>query len=228
MKNIVLTLVTVLTFGVAINAQTDSAKAAPVMNEKFVKAMSAAIAPLDTAQTLETLVDMCNKIERIADKEKNEWLPNYYVALLQVQMTYRERDQDKRSAILKKAEGFITKADSMMPNHSEILCVHSMVLYAKIMLNPMTNGQLYGPRATMLLEKSKVLDPENPRPVMNEGLTKYYAPPMWGGDKAKGMELMKLAGEKFVTFKAVSAIHPSWGKNQNRVMLEMMAKEGGK
>jgi hypothetical protein len=82
----------------------------------------------------------------------------------------------------------------------------------------------YGPLAGMQLEKAKSLDPENPRVYMQEGITAYFTPAQWGGDKEKGKQLMETAAAKFETFKPASSIHPNWGKEANVMFLEMVKK----
>jgi hypothetical protein len=83
----------------------------------------------------------------------------------------------------------------------------------------------YGPLASMQLEKAKSLDAGNPRVYMQEGITAYFTPAQWGGDKEKGKALMETATAKFETFKPASSIHPNWGKKTNEMFLEM-AKKG--
>lgn len=88
-------------------------------------------------------------------------------------------------------------------------------------MNPMVNGQKYGPVAAMQLEKALALDPENPRAYMQKGIGLFFTPAQWGGDKAQGKLLMEKADAKFATFKPATSIHPSWGKRINDMFLEM-------
>ena len=94
----------------------------------------------------------------------------------------------------------------------------------RIRLNPMANGQKYGPLAGLTLEKAQRLDPENPRAIMQQGITLYFTPAQWGGDPAKGKELLEKAAQKYEVFKPASSIHPSWGKQMNQYILDMAKK----
>lgn len=193
-------------------------------NEKFVKAMEKALSGMDTLQTAEQWQTASNNFERIAQKEPKEWLAAYYVALSQTMIFNLNPDQAKHEALTKKADEYITKADSLNPNNSEVLVLRSMVSGLYIRLNPMANGMKYGPLAGMQLEKAKSLDADNPRVYMQQGISAYFTPAQWGGDKEKSKALMETAAAKFEAFKPASSIHPNWGKKTNAMFLEMANK----
>src|SRR4026208_29166 len=50
------------------------------MPDKFVKAMEAKMAAVDTTISVQGLTDLANAFERIAETEKNQWLAYYYAA----------------------------------------------------------------------------------------------------------------------------------------------------
>lgn len=197
---------------------------AQTSQEKYLKAMEKALSCLDTLKTPEQWLTASNNFERIAQKEPKEWLPAYYVALSQAMIFNTTKETTQYEALAKKAETYINQADSLQPNNSEVYVLRSMVSGLYIRLNPMVNGMKYAPIASMQLEKAKALDPENPRAYMQEGLTTYFTPPQWGGDKEKGKKMLETAAAKFQTFKPASSIHPNWGKKGNEMFLEMAAK----
>lgn len=190
-------------------------------NDKYVKAMERTLSGMDTLQTAEQWLAKSNTFERIAQKETAEWLPPYYVALCQTAIFNLDSDVSKHEALCTKTDKFLAVADSLNPNNSEILVLKSIAAGMHIRLNPMANGQKYGPLASMLLEKALQLDPENPRAYMQKGITLFFTPPQWGGSPEKGKELMETAAKKFGTFQPASSIAPSWGKEMNDSILEM-------
>ena len=131
------------------------------------------------------------------------------------------QDQSKQELFAKRAEEFINKADALNPDNAEIYVLKSMVSGLFIRLNPMVNGQKYGPVASAQLEKALSLDPENPRAYMQKGLNLFFTPPQWGGDKAQGKMMFEKADAKYTSFKPASGIHPNWGKKMNNMFLEM-------
>lgn len=193
-------------------------------NEKFVKAMEKALSGLDSLSTAEQWLAASNNFERIAQKETKEWLPAYYVAFCQTMAFNMSKDATMYELFAKRAEEFINKADALSPDNSEIYVLKSMISGLFIRINPMVNGQKYGPVAGMQLEKAKQLDPENPRAYMQEGATLLFTPPQWGGDKVKAKATLQTASTKYDAFKPQSSIHPNWGAKTNGMFLEMANK----
>jgi len=211
-----LSIFTLFLFAISMQAQTS--------NEKFVKAMEKALSGMDTLKTSEQWLAASNNFERIAQKEPKEWLPAYYVAFCQTMAFNMGQDKTKYELFAKRAEEFVDKADALNPDNSEIYVIKSMVSGLFIRINPMVNGQKYGPVAGMQLEKAKALDPENPRALMQEGATLLFTPAQWGGDKVKAKSTLETAATKYETFKPASSIHPNWGKKSNEMFLEMANK----
>ncbi len=216
MKNVLLTC-TLALFAFAATAQTP--------NEKYTKVMEKALLGLDTLRTVEAWQEKSNTFERIGQKESAEWLPAYYVALCQVMIFNFEKDVTKHEPLSTKADRYIAKADSLQPNNSEVYVVKSMAAGLHIRLNPMANGQKYGTLSALGLEKAKTLDAENPRTYLEQGMTLFFTPEQWGGDKVKAKELLELAGKKFETFKPASTIHPNWGLATYKYIQELASKE---
>lgn len=211
-----LSITTICLFTLAVQAQTSS--------EKYVKAMEKALSGLDSLKTSEQWLTASNNFERIAQKETKEWLPPYYVAFCQTMAFNMSQDKTMYELFAKRADDFVAKADALNPDNSEIYVLKSMISGLYIRINPMVNGQKYGPLAGMQLEKAKKLDAENPRSYMQEGATLIFTPAQWGGDKVKGKTTLEMAAVKFEAFKPASSIHPNWGKKTNDMFLEMANK----
>ncbi len=211
-----LSITALFLFALAMQAQTP--------NEKFVKAMEKALSGIDTLKTAEQWLAASNNFERIAQKETKEWLPPYYVAFCQTMAFNRSQDKEMYELFAKRADDFIAKADALNPDNSEIYVVKSMISSLYIRINPMVNGQKYGPLAGLQLEKAKTLDPENPRSYMQQGATLLFTPPQWGGDKLKAKATLEIAAAKYEAFIPASSIHPNWGKKTNEMFLEMANK----
>lgn len=200
--------------------------AAQSTNEKYVKAMEKVLGSLDSIKTADQWLEASNSFERIALKEPAEWLPAYYVAFCQT-MAFNlmaTPEPMKMELLAKRAEEYINKADALQPNNSEVYVLKNMVSGLFIRINPMVNGQKYGPIAAAQLETAMELDPQNPRAYMQKGATLFFTPAQWGGDKVAGLEWMKKADAKFQTFKPASPLHPSWGKRMNDMLMEMAKK----
>ena len=96
-----------------------AATAVSAQSERYMAAMKNNIAAIDTSfRNPANLLSLANNFERIANAEKNQWLPYYYAALCQVNYAYMEQDKSKIDAIADKATLLIDKADSLSPDNS--------------------------------------------------------------------------------------------------------------
>lgn len=193
-------------------------------NKKYLSAMEKNVAELDTTRDGAKLQNLANNFERIAGAEKAEWLPNYYAAYCYVNMTYTTKG-DMIDTYCDKADKFISKADSMMPNNSEVYTLKAQIASARISVNPMTRGQKYGTESAELREKAKELDKTNPRPYYLEGTAYFYTPPMFGGGKDKAKPAFEKAKKMFEEFKPASTIAPNWGKRSTEYFLRECDKK---
>ena len=78
--------------------------------------------------------------ERIAAGEKDNWLPNYYVALVNTTTAFNTKDKTQVDAMLKKAQSALDAELKKQPNHPELLVMQAMIHTAWITFDPMTNG----------------------------------------------------------------------------------------
>ena len=192
---------------------------ASAQDKKYISAMEKNVAMLDTSRSNEQLQSLENTFERIANAEKSEWLPNYYAAYCNVNMTYNLKG-DAIDTYCNKADAFLRVADSISPNNSEIYTLKAQVASARISVNPMSRGQKYGTIAGELREKAKALDKTNPRPYYLEGTAYFYTPPMFGGGKDKAKPVFEKALSMFNDFKPASTIAPNWGRRATEYFLK--------
>ncbi|HEY0732962.1 MAG TPA: hypothetical protein VGD33_11125 [Chitinophagaceae bacterium] len=187
-------------------------------SEKYTQTMEANVAIMDSARSVETLQDLSNLFERVANAEKNQWLPFYYAALAKVNAGYIMTNgqmggmAEKLDPVADKAEELLVKAEELSKNNSEIFIVKKMIATLRMMGDPMTRYMQYGPEAAEALATAKQLNPENPRVYYLEGQDKFYTPEQFGGSKAEAVKLFQVAVDKFNSFKPESSIHPHWGK----------------
>ena len=192
------------------------------MPDKFVKAMEAKIALIDSAHTVEGLTDLANAFERIADAEKNQWLAYYYAAYCNASAgiiagaggDMMAAKADKTDPYADKADKQIKKAEELAKNNSEIFIVKKMIATLRMLGDPMNRYMTYGPEAQAMLDEAKKLNPENPRVYILEGQDKFYTPEQFGGSKDEAKVLFEKAQKLYETFKLETSIHPNWGKSQ--------------
>ena len=189
-------------------------------SEKYLKAMQDNVSTLDAINTAQGWTEVGNNFQRIADAEKTQWLPYYYVALSNVMTGYMQGavnatpNPSVTDPLADKAEEALKKAEALTKENSEIFVVKKMIATLRMMADPQNRWQTYGPQAAEALQRAKSLNPENPRVYLLEGQDKFYTPEEFGGSKSEAKNLFEQSVKKFGSFKPESAIHPQWGLSQ--------------
>jgi len=158
--------------------------------------------------------------ERISQVEKTNWLPSYYVALVNVFDSFKEKDKTIQIQKLDKSEQYVEIARKRNANTAELCCIEGLINTAKIMQDPMNNGQTLSPKTIAIYKKAIHLEPNNPRPLYLLAQFQINTARMMGGDCSSFYKSIEKAIKLFNTFKAKEAFYPNWGKQQAEAMLK--------
>ncbi|PXY45789.1 hypothetical protein [Flavobacterium hydrophilum] len=149
--------------------------------------------------------------ERIAAADKNSYLPNYYVALINTTAAFTEKDKTKIDLMLTKAQDALDVELIKDQNNAELHVLQALIYTAYVVADPMTNGMKYSAKVMEAYAKAKAIDPNNPRAVFGE------ADYQLGGAKWTGVDTKPLCAqvdkaiELFATFKPETPFSPKWG-----------------
>jgi hypothetical protein len=152
--------------------------------------------------------------ERIAAAEKNNWLPNYYVALVNTTTAFRSKDKIEMDALLKKGQAALDIEIKKNGNNPELLVMQAMIHTAYITLDPMNNGMKLSGPIMELYGKAEAIDPNNPRVVLSKTEFEMGSAKFFGTDTKPLCAKAEKAIELFANFKPESAFHPSWGADR--------------
>ncbi len=186
--------------------------------QKFEGAMGKGLMQFKEAKTPEEMLATSAFFERVADAEKDKWLPYYYAAQTQILAAWMNPKSDK-DKVAEKANELIVKAELISANNSEIFCLKQMTAVMQLTVDAMSRWQTYGAVAAEAIEKAKQADPTNPRPYMLEGQYQMNVPEAFGGGKAVAKKILEKSMNLFETFKPTSPFHPNWGKDQAQTAL---------
>src|SRR3712207_3372794 len=114
MKKILLCVLSVVTIGVATNAQSSSKQVA--YSTAFESAMQSNIRQLDTVSSAAGFINLANNFERIGDAEKTKWQPFYYAAYCYTAMAFMSPDKTKIDFLADKAEAVLQQAEAIEKN----------------------------------------------------------------------------------------------------------------
>ncbi|GEC79450.1 hypothetical protein [Flavobacterium aquatile] len=162
--------------------------------------------------------------ERIASVEKTNWLPNYYVALVNTTEAFNPANAKNATALINKAQTALDAAELISPNNPEILIMQAMINTALIVQDPMTNGMKLSAPTIELYDKAIKLAPENPRAVFGKAEFEIGGAQYWGTDTKPMCEQVAKSIELFAKFKPESQFHPSWGLDRAQETLKNCGK----
>ncbi len=202
-------------------AQTSPAPA----DEKYAAGFKKALVQLDSSWTSPARMrETANQFERLANYKKTDWLPRYYHALCLIQFSWSAEPKD-REAALKAAEASIRTGMTLSPDSCELTALEGYLYQAMILINPMANGPVYGPKSNITLQRAALLDPANPRPPYLLGQNLFFTPEMYGGGMEKARPHLEKAKALFATYKPASELHPNWGQVICDMILEGKIKK---
>lgn len=152
--------------------------------------------------------------ERIASAEKDNWLPNYYVALVNTTTAFTVKDKTQISGLLAKAQESLDKELDKNPKNSELLVLQALINTAWIVADPMTNGMKLSAKTVEIYNKAIALDPNNPRAVFGKAEFEIGGARYFGSDTKPMCAQIDKSIELFATFKPETVFHPKWGEER--------------
>ncbi len=161
-----------------------------------------------------------NLFERIATAETENWLPYYYVAQINTISSFGEKDKEKLTQQLEKAQQFIDLAKTISPENPEIMVQQAMIHTAWVAHDGATYGMTLSGKIVALYAKAVQLAPDNPRVIFSKaewdmGSAKYF-----GQDTTPYCKDVERSLELFDTFKPETDFHPNWGKDRAEMTLK--------
>ncbi|TDD98620.1 hypothetical protein [Flavobacterium cellulosilyticum] len=158
--------------------------------------------------------------ERIALVEKDNWLPNYYIALMNSTAAFGVKDKDKMMAMIDKAQTALDVETLKNPNNPELMVVQALINTVWIVFDPMTNGQKYSPKTMELYQKALAIAPENPRVIASKAEFEIGAAAFWGKDTKLMCNEIKRAIPLFENEKLETPFSPKWGLDRAQELLK--------
>lgn len=120
--------------------------------------------------------------ERISKAEKENWLPPFYVATIEIIGSFGVKDEIILKAKLNKAQEFLNTATANSPDNPEILITQALLNTVYMAFD----GQKYGMSMSMknggLYSKAFKLAPNNPRVILSKaeadmGTARFFGQP---------------------------------------------------
>lgn len=155
-----------------------------------------------------------NQFERIAMAEDDNWIPYYYVALVNTTASFGEKDEKILTQQLEKAKEFNDIAKNLSPDNPELLVMEAMVNTAWIAFDGAAYGMTLSGKNAQLYQQALQLAPENPRVVFSKAEWDMGSARYFGKDTAPYCKDVDRALELFKTEENDIPFHPQWGKER--------------
>lgn len=207
MKHLVITATLLLS--VFMTAQTN-----------YEKGMQKAFQLWGSNQTTEAI----NLFERIAKAEPDNWLPSYYAAQINIVSSFGEKDEEKLTAQLKKAQNLINDATAISKDNPEILVLQALLHTAWVAYDGATYGMTLSGKVVELYVKAAQIAPENPRVVFSKAEWDMGGARYFGQDTTPFCKDVERSLELFANFKPETPFHPNWGKERAEQTLKSCKK----
>jgi tetratricopeptide (TPR) repeat protein len=189
---------------------------------KYRKAMRSAIEMMNNAPDPAGELELADTFEQIAQKFPGQWLPSYHAGRILVANTFTEGDAEKKDGMLERAKKSLDQALQIAPEESEVQVLEALYYIGLINVDPMSRGEMYYQNALAAIQKSKSLNPDNPRAWYMDGLMTLNMPVFLGGGPEPAKPIFIEAAEKFKTFRNDDPFWPVWGADLVREELERL------
>ena len=151
----------------------------------------------------------------------------YYLALCEYRLaTLFAATPGEQAESINRTIEHLKEAIELEDNFSDAHALLASAYGQRLGLKPHL-GMALGPETKRVLEKSKRLDGNNPRVVLIDGMSDYYTPAMFGGDKQRAIFKMEHALELFAKEEIRDPFQPSWGYDEACAQLGVMRQEAG-
>ena len=168
----------------------------------------------------EGLLAVANKLERVAQAEKDKWQPVYYAALAYSWLATKEETLVEKDGRIDKAKQLIEEGLLRSPENVEFVTLQGYTDMLSLSFDPGTRGQTMSTRVFNTFGKAMKMDPENPRAKLFMAQMQHGTAQFFGQDTAAPCELFKSALKSFDEATDNGDFAPNWGKGQAEFMVK--------
>lgn len=185
----------------------------------YEEMMAANIEKVYKVKTPAEFTELANQFKRIANVEKEKWMPGYYAAYSYVRATLLgEMETKENQKYLDLAQTEIDNIQKRNSKESEIYALQAFIYQLRI-TSP-AKGYKYSKLSNEALTVAEKLNSENPRIYYLRGSNTLHTPKMFGGGKDKAKPLLEKAAAIFESQKTDNKLAPTWGNYHNNILLE--------
>lgn len=212
---VIMFIITICMLNVSVYASADFDKAMKKAKKNLTTAMSKYDASL--------LIKSRGEFERILQLKEKTWLVNYYIALADYSLASTSMIAEDKAGLQKYTESGIAVIKKSIDEYPEF--ADAFVLLEALNFNRWQYEQEKMQEilsATASADESAVmLDKNNPRLLMLNGIASFYTPEAFGGGIDKAIPMFEKSIAAFETRKEISDLYPEWGNDMSMGYMAM-------
>lgn len=189
-------------------------------SRKYNKAMLSAIDKMNQSTDPAAGLELAATFEELSQLYPDQWFPAYHASHVLINSSFAEPDGVKSDALLERALKSMESAMKIAPEESELYALKALYFIGVISADPASRGQVYYQDVLDAIQRSKNLDPDNPRAFLLDGMMMSNLPEFLGGGPEAAKAIFLEADKKFKAFQNDDPLWPSWGAELNQTELE--------
>ena len=199
-------------------------------SDDYTDAMMKTKKKLDAIQNLSdrnNLLKIRGDFERILQLKKNEWMVNYYLAYMDLMISWSytdmetgKSDNDNLKKYTESCISLLDKATDLKDDFAEAYILKMSAQGNRWNYEPGQMNDIIA-KSTQAKETAKKLESDNPRFYLVDGYGVFYTPEAFGGGPDKAQPIFEKSWELFQTYKLKDETYPDWGKDQAAGMIAL-------
>ncbi len=190
-----------------------------VQAQDFSKALETAVQSVDQATSEVDWKQARSRFERLAGANAADWLPWYYVAYVDIELSFRVTDPAEKQQYLQDAEtclDMLKKLKITDPKAlSEVNMLRGYRYFALMAIDPATNGPRYAGVVAEYYGEALKQNPDNPRAIFcNAQFQHQMAAFMGGAYKLFDADIER--AQILFASEAKDTVSPHWGRAVRR------------
>jgi len=168
---------------------------------------------VNKAKDVSELIQVRSQLERFIVAQPQQWLASYYLAYVDIQLSFRVPAKEEKWQYLDEADKYLSKLSELKEtDKSEIYTLKGFRLYSLIASDPQTNGPKYSGEILSNYETALGINPNNPRAIILSALYKNDMAKFMHQSYNKFQNDVDKAATRFAAENA-TLLTPTWGKS---------------
>ncbi len=175
----------------------------PQSSSEYINESIATLKKADNFMNLESYLATRSMFERLLNLEQENTIAKYHIAYCNYKISYiylSQKDMDSFNKYMNEAIDLLKSLIASNDKDAEAMSLLATCYGIKI-TSDWNLAKSLGSDSQKLLATALAIEPNNPRVLLQEGISKFNSPEFFGGSKEKAMQLFKSSIEKFKELK---------------------------